>query len=134
MPPISSNPLPPDFWTTKCTRCPAALDKLHSLTTNPLYSNYTILSIVCDSLDPAREILHSSKAVKWPNIRHLYTNIDSKEAAKKHYGFNQVPFYVVYEDGEVKEASNKVDFAALVAPKHEEEKKEDREFCMDEDF
>ncbi|GMH96446.1 hypothetical protein TrVE_jg12807 [Triparma verrucosa] len=123
-----------DFWTTKCTRCPAALDKLHALSLDPLYAKYTFLSIVCDALDPARDILHADKDVKWPNIRHLFTPVESKELAKAHYGFNQVPFYVVYEDGEVKQASNKVDFEALVKPAYEEEKKEEREFCMDEDF
>ena len=128
MPPISNTTYSPfphptaDFWTTKCTRCPAALDKLHALSLDPLYAKYTFLSIVCDALDPARDILHADKDVKWPNIRHLFTPVESKELAKAHYGFNQVPFYVVYEDGEVKQASNKVDFEALVKPAYEEER------------
>ena len=104
------------------------------------HTAYTFCSIVLDALDPARDILHEpDSAPRWSNIRHFHTSVDNKESMKAFYGFSQVPFYLVIEDGKVVEKGNKVDLEALVRPKHVteeggEEKKEEREFVMDEDF
>mmetsp|Transcript_26423 Transcript_26423/g.52736 ORF Transcript_26423/g.52736 Transcript_26423/m.52736 type:complete len:159 (+) Transcript_26423:175-651(+) len=126
-----------DLWTTKCVRCPAALDKLNSMACTT-HSEYTFCSIVLDALDPARDIIHEPKDPRWQNIRHFHTTVDNKEQMKAFYGFNQVPFYLVVVDGNVTHKGNKVDLQELLVKQQQnevgEEKKEEREFVMDEDF
>ncbi|KAI2512173.1 hypothetical protein MHU86_2260 [Fragilaria crotonensis] len=81
-----------DFWTTKCTRCPAALDKLQLMSQQ--YPQITFVSICCDSLDGAREILERDDELKWQGIQHYYMATEYKEQAKLMFGFKTVPFYV----------------------------------------
>jgi thiol-disulfide isomerase/thioredoxin len=81
-----------DFWTTKCTRCPEALDKLQLMSQQ--YPQIIFLSICCDSLDGAREILERDEELKWQGIQHYYMATEYKEQAKMVFGFKTVPFYV----------------------------------------
>lgn len=81
-----------DFWTTKCTRCPAALDKLQLMSQQ--YPQISFISICCDSLDGAREILERDDELKWQGIPHYYMATEYKEEAKQMFGFKTVPFYV----------------------------------------
>lgn len=145
-----------DFWTTKCTRCPAALDNLDSLAQKPEYSNVKFTSIVLDECDGARNIIEQNDEPRWKNLDHFYMDKNFKETAKSSLGFNQVPFYVVLNDrGEIVQKGSKkdIDFEAIpgiVRPnkKEPEEKldiadatkniveevtiKMDRVFCMDD--
>ena len=103
-----------DFWTTKCTRCPAALDKLQLLSVQ--YPQITFMSICCDSLDGARELLEQDEDLKWQGIRHYYMATEYKEHAKKLFGFKTVPFYVfVNAHGDITQSGGpvKIDFAFL---------------------
>jgi len=102
-----------DFWTTRCTRCPAALDAFDeraakaaaaSLASEEDPSNddadvdVRYVSICCGvSCDGAREIIEQpDDGRRWRNVRHYFvTDPAAKEMAKKELGFASVPFYVV---------------------------------------
>jgi hypothetical protein len=150
-----STPFSTDFWTTKCTRCPAALDNLDSLAQKPEYSNVKFTSIVLDECDGARNIIEQNDEPRWKNINHFYMNKEYKETAKSALGFHQVPFYVVLnEQGEIVQKGSKkeIDFEAIpgiIRPKEDEEEKQrevekelpnveavtvqmERVFCMDD--
>mmetsp|Transcript_10235 Transcript_10235/g.19178 ORF Transcript_10235/g.19178 Transcript_10235/m.19178 type:complete len:191 (-) Transcript_10235:26-598(-) len=122
-----------DFWTTKCTRCPSALDNLNSLAKRPEYSNVKFTSIVLDECDGARNIIEQNDKPRWNNINHFYMDREYKETAKSVLGFHQVPFYVVLnENGEIVQKGSKkdIDFEAIPGiirpPKEEEEEEEER--------
>lgn len=88
-----------DIWTTRCTRCPAALDKLNEMaaTSTPDDDNIQFVSICCDKLDGAREILERDDTPRWNSMRHFFMDHEHKERAKKLLGFKQVPFYIVFD-------------------------------------
>lgn len=139
---LAQNSLSADFWTTRCTRCPDALDKLNGMAQDPKYANVDFISICCDSCDGAREILEKPDVPRWDAIHHYYMDPESKETAKKVLGFSMVPFYVFLNDkGEIvqKGNTNAVDFDqipgvdAAAAPAAASGGGE-REFVMDEDF
>ena len=116
-----------DFWTTKCTRCPEALDKLDRMAQDPQYTNVQIVSICCDKLDGAREIIEKDDGRRWQHISHYFMEPEDKEAAKKILGFKAVPFYVVLnEEGEIYQMgdSKAVDFDRVPGKLTLEENKE----------
>lgn len=129
-----------DFWTTKCVQCPAALDKLNQLATD--YPEVQFVSICCDSLDGAREILQRHDAPRWDAVHHFFMNKADKERAKKLLGFASVPFYVVLdEEGGMVEKGNKIDLLEHVMDKEnldfvqvtpEDATTEERELVFDE--
>jgi len=105
-----------DFWTTKCTRCPDALDNLDSMAVRPEYSNVKFTSIVLDECDGARNIIEQTYEPRWKNMDHFYMDKEYKETAKAALGFNQVPFYVVLnEKGEITQKGRKkdIDFESI---------------------
>jgi hypothetical protein len=104
-----------DFWTTRCTRCPAALDKINAMAADPKYGqSIHFMSICCDSLDGAREIIEELDQRRWPNLRHYFMSPDDKEKAKRILGFQAVPFYVMLDErGDITQMGNKVDFERL---------------------
>jgi len=80
---------------------------------DPLYANVQFLSICCDKLDGAREIIERDEELKWQNISHYFMEPEDKETAKQILGFKSVPFYVVLNDqGEIEQmgGSKKIDF------------------------
>lgn len=102
-----------DFWTTKCTRCPDALDKLNEMAQDPKYKDVQFISIVCDKLDGARDIIEEQDDLRWQNVNHYFMDKDDKEKAKEILGFKQVPFYVVMdENGSITQSGSgrQVDF------------------------
>lgn len=91
-----------DFWTTKCTRCPYALDKLDEMASDPKFSNVRFVSICCDKLDGAREIIEKEDEPRWNHVSHYFMEHSDKESAKTILGFKSVPFYVMLnENGEI---------------------------------
>jgi thiol-disulfide isomerase/thioredoxin len=103
-----------DFWTTKCTRCPDALDKLDDMAKDPKYKDVQFVSICCDKLDGARDIIEKEDDLRWQNIHHYFMSKEDKETAKRLLGFQQVPFYVVLdENGNIQQSGGgkQVDFA-----------------------
>jgi len=102
-----------DFWTTKCTRCPDALDQLNELAADERYKKVQFVSIVCDSCDGARNIIDKEDSPRWDKVSHFFMDYEHKEEAKKILGFKQVPFYVVLDDkGEIVQMGSKkqIDF------------------------
>ena len=76
-----------DFWTTKCTRCPDALDKLDKMANDPKYDDVQFVSICCDKLDGARDIIEKDDDLRWQNVDHYFMDKQDKEEAKKILGF-----------------------------------------------
>jgi hypothetical protein len=75
------------------------------------YANVQFISICCDSLDGAREIIERDNDIKWPDIHHYFMSVEDKETAKQVLGFAAVPFYVfVSATGEITQSGNKVDW------------------------
>lgn len=105
-----------DLWTTKCTRCPDALDKLDKMAQDPHYVDVQFISICCDKLDGAREIIEKEDELRWQNISHYFMEPEDKENAKKTLGFKSVPFYVILNsEGGIEQmgGSKKIDFDAV---------------------
>lgn len=89
----------------------------------PQYSNVKFVSICCDKLDGAREILEQEDIPKWNAIHHFFMPPEAKEQAKKLLGFKSVPFYVVLNsEGEVVLSSKQVDFENIPGIKVDEGK------------
>lgn len=110
----------PDFWTTRCTRCPDALDKLDDLAAAPRFANVQFVSICCDKLDGAREIIEKETEPRWQNVDHYFMEHQYKEEAKNVLGFSAVPFYVMLnEKGETIQMGNAIDFERLAVEEAE---------------
>ena len=138
-----------DFWTTKCTNCPEALDKLDNLATRQEYKlkKVSFASINCDSETGARNIIDEFDTPRWLNVDHYHMETEFKEQAKKELGFRQVPFLVVLnERGEIvqKGSPKQVDLTKLVGEESKDCDTDElvtkpapivsRFFEMDEDF
>lgn len=103
-----------DLWTTRCTRCPAALDALNDFATTNLFSadddqQVQCLSICCgDSIDGAREIIEAPQVPRWNAMHHYFMAFNDKERAKLLLNFRQVPFYIVFDRmGNMRYSGNK---------------------------
>lgn len=89
------------------------------------YEDVQFISICCDKLDGAREIIEKEEETRWRNVAHYYMSHDNKEKLKKIFGFQAVPFYVmVNEQGEITQMDNKVDFDLVPGMKREEKENE----------
>ena len=78
---------------------------------DPKYRDVNFVSVCCDTLDGAREIIEKEDELRWQNMQHYFMEQDDKEKAKKILGFKMVPFYVMLnENGEMVQMGNKVDF------------------------
>ena len=98
-----------DFWTTKCERCPEALDNLNEMACLPKYANVRFISIVLDECDGARNIIETpNDKRRWSNIHHYYMDTEFKEHTKSVLGMKQVPFYVILNKyGEIVQKGSK---------------------------
>jgi hypothetical protein len=102
---------------------------------DPKYENVQFISICCDKLDGARDIIEQDDDLRWQNVSHYFMDQKDKEQAKKVLGFKSVPFYVVLdESGSIQQKGNQtmIDFdevPGVVRPPpptvFQEEKKED---------
>lgn len=91
-----------DFWTTSCERCPRELDKLDTLARDPKNAGISFISICCDKLDGAREMIEEKENPRWSGMRHYFIDANEKETAKEWLGFCCVPFYVAIDkDGNI---------------------------------
>ena len=126
-----------DFWTTKCTRCPDALTKLDQMAQDPQYANIQFISICCDKLDGAREIIEKDDELRWQHVSHYFMEPDNKEIAKKILAFTSVPFYVVLNNlGDITQLGGhkKIDFDALPGKIISEAEKENSQPTNKDDF
>lgn len=100
------------------------------MASDPKFSNVRFVSICCDKLDGAREILEKEEELRWSHISHYFMEHIHKEEAKKMLGFISVPFYVLLNDaGEVvqKGSSKTFDFEAIPGMHRSEANKENVE-------
>ena len=75
------------------------------------HSDVQFVSICCDSLDGARQIIERDDEMRWSAVQHYYMSKQDKEKAKKLLGFSRVPFYVVLgEEGQMLDKGNHIDF------------------------
>jgi hypothetical protein len=80
---------------------------------DPKYENVRFVSICCDKLDGARDIIEKENILRWQHVDHYYMDSVHKEQAKTIIGFNSVPFYVVVDEmGGIQQKGNEkaVDF------------------------
>jgi hypothetical protein len=90
------------------------LDKLNTTARDPRYAHVQFVSICCDKLDGAREIIEATDEKRWSHIKHFFMSREDKEEAKKILGFKSVPFYVVVDkNGVMVQKGSKVDFNAI---------------------
>lgn len=125
---------------------------------SPKFEKVKFVSICCDKLDGAREIIEKPTEPRWQHVSHYYMEPSYKETAKRILGFKSVPFYVVLnENGQITQAGGpkQVDFdeiPGLVGPEVDDSKENEpapsekqvdgtaqsvaaeRVFTLDEDF
>jgi len=65
---------------------------------DPKYEHVQFISICCDKLDGAREIIEKEEDLRWQNVDHYFMSQSDKETAKRELGFQTVPFYVVLDE------------------------------------
>jgi hypothetical protein len=65
---------------------------------DPKYKDVQFISICCDKLDGARDIIERDDDLRWQNVKHYFMDKNDKETAKRLLGFKQVPFYVVMDE------------------------------------
>ena len=113
----AGKPLVLDFWHTRCTRCPAAISKLHVLA--PKHPGVTFascaFSLGSESEGTQEQVLELLDG-QWENLKHLYMTVAEKEVVKAEFGIKEVPFAVVFgADGAVLFSGNPqaIDFATV---------------------
>lgn len=77
------------------------------------YKHIQFMSICCDKLDGARDIIDQDLEPRWKNVAHYFVDKNEKEVAKQVLGFSSVPFYVVANSSGVillKGTQQEVDF------------------------
>jgi len=93
----AGKPLVLDFWHTKCTRCPAALEKLNIEAEKALYDGVIFASCGISVEDGDIDLVSEMCEGEWENLTHLYMTKDEKETAKAAFGFTAVPFCIVID-------------------------------------
>jgi hypothetical protein len=94
---------------------------------DPKYKDVQFISICCDKLDGARDIIERDDDLRWQNVNHYFMDKEDKETAKKLLGFKQVPFYVVMdENGSITQSGSgrQVDFEEVPGVVHPEPESE----------
>ena len=87
----AGKPLIIDFWTTRCERCPACLDKLDKIA-EALGDKVVFAALCLDDPDFAQELVDEHD---WDHITHGGMDLETKEKAKAAFGFNSVPHLVI---------------------------------------
>lgn len=92
-----------DLWTTRCARCPRALDQLNATAIGWDQSDTPVLfvSACCDNGEPddiefAREIVEEGQ---WNSVVHTFLSHEEKERLKSTLGFNSVPHVAIVSPG-----------------------------------
>lgn len=107
-----------DFWTSKCVKCPAALEKLNE-EAGESKGEIIFVSCALSQGDGNKEVVGSLVAdEEWDNLTHTFMDMTNKEVAKAAFGFTTVPFYVVVsKDGRVvgRGEPKNTDYVSLLA-------------------
>jgi hypothetical protein len=109
--------MPTDFWTAKCTRCPAALDRLNDAAVDSKGKTQSVHFVsLClgDRIDAAREILEEPDVPRWNDLQHYFMDFENKERAKQILQFKTVPYYVVLnQDNDMVHCGTKLDYESI---------------------
>jgi thiol-disulfide isomerase/thioredoxin len=106
-----------DFWTTKCVKCPAALEKLNEEAEEACSDDVVYVSCALSQGEGNKEMVRDLVG-DWGSMTHVFMDLETKERAKTDFGFTQVPFYVVIsKDGDIlgKGSPSSIDHKALLA-------------------
>lgn len=127
---LTKNFLVVDFWTTRCTRCPAALTKLNEFALSKK-NNGAAVSFVTVNLDGDGG--KGLMADDWPDLPHAYVDdFETKEAFKAAFDFASVPLLVVLSSDGAVAYNGKCDIAKLEEIVQAEDK--ENTFSLNEDF
>lgn len=86
-----------DLWHTKCTKCPAGLEKFNTESTK--FSSADVMFIACalslgeGNKDDVADIGPDS----WSNLHHIFVETENKDTLKAALGYSAVPFYVLFD-------------------------------------
>lgn len=86
-----------DFWHTRCTKCPAALEKLDKKARSSTDDNLIWASCGLSLTDGDFDIVQEMCEDTWENLKHLYMTVEEKEVAKSIFDFKAVPFCVCFD-------------------------------------
>jgi thiol-disulfide isomerase/thioredoxin len=86
------NQLSLDLWTTKCVKCPAALEKLNRLALE--FPDVLFVACVLNDKEMAEEIIEENE---WGNMTHVFVESAIKESLKAQFSFSEVPFCLVID-------------------------------------
>ncbi|CAM9919742.1 unnamed protein product [Chrysoparadoxa australica] len=90
-----------DLWTTKCIRCPAALDKMNTVASRPGTEDVVFVSCNLDDLKGAKAKVEEHG---WQELQHVFAESEAKGRLLVALGLKSVPFYVVLgKDGVIKQ-------------------------------
>eukprot|EP00316_Scyphosphaera_apsteinii_P021761 CAMPEP_0119299210 /NCGR_PEP_ID=MMETSP1333-20130426/1322_1 /TAXON_ID=418940 /ORGANISM="Scyphosphaera apsteinii, Strain RCC1455" /LENGTH=174 /DNA_ID=CAMNT_0007300567 /DNA_START=38 /DNA_END=562 /DNA_ORIENTATION=+ len=138
----AGRPMVLDFWHTRCTNCPAALNKLDRMASSGKYPGVVFAACAISLGTDMTDQEHTLEMLdgEWESLKHLWMSFDEKEIAKAEYGFSSVPFCAVFAtDGSVVSMGDpqSIDFTVLTAAKPLGESNRDLPapvLTLDEDF
>jgi hypothetical protein len=86
-----------DLWHTKCTKCPAGLEKFNTQATK--FSSTEVMFIACAlSLGEGnKEDVADIGPDSWGNLHHIFVETENKDTLKAAFGYSAVPFYVMFD-------------------------------------
>lgn len=86
-----------DLWHTKCTKCPAGLEKFNTQATK--FSSTEVMFIACAlSLGEGnKEDVADMGPDSWGNLHHIFVETENKDTLKAAFGYSTVPFYVMFD-------------------------------------
>ena len=86
-----------DLWHTKCTKCPAGLEKFNTEATK--FSSAEVMFIACAlSLGEGnKEDVADIGPDSWGNLHHIFVETRNKDTLKTAFGYSAVPFYVLFD-------------------------------------
>ena len=84
-----------DLWHTRCSRCPAALDRLN----DEAAANPEVQFIACAlSLGEGDLERVQMMIVQWPNLRHVFLDEEAKERIKDEFAVSSVPYSIAVNE------------------------------------
>lgn len=86
-----------DLWHTKCTKCPAALEKLNDLAGSTEKTDSLYISIALSLGDGNFEVASDVTEGLWENLTNLFLDESDKDQVKSFLGYQAVPYYIVLD-------------------------------------
>ena len=93
-----------EFWHVRCTQCPAALQKISTLTSMFPSVHFVACAIATDARQDDAEAIAAIRELicdDYPQLEHVFLTFSQKETAKLMFGFTRVPHCAVVANGRV---------------------------------